>query len=339
MNSVSQDLSKKFLKFFSANNLLKDVGGNFAVGVSGGPDSMALISLLSHWASENDDTLQIHALIVNHGLRKEAKDEAEQVKKWLTEWSNVHPEILNRSIAKEELNKRVQERAREDRYQLLSEYCEHQQIQYLFLAHHSDDQAETFLFRLAKGSGLDGLCAMSEVSTYSERLKILRPLLSSQKDDLILYCNEQNIPFVNDPSNYNKKFARPRLRQAKDVLEAEGLSSKRLFLTAQRLNRAKRALDYYSEIAFSSSVINHSDNEIILDFNHLISEPEEIRIRVIQQCIKILTPLNQPYGPRMEKIESLSKDLFYNLAFKPRTLGGLVFKVADKGTKIKIYRE
>jgi tRNA(Ile)-lysidine synthase len=339
MNTKSNDIWKKLLQIFSHDDILNHDDAAIAVGVSGGPDSMALIALLSKILSEKRNECVIHALIVNHNLRDGAEQEAESVKKWLSSWSNVKPEILHRDITDEQKNVRIQENARADRYKLISEYCDTHNINKLYLAHHIDDQAETFLFRLAKGSGLDGLSAMTLLSEYSDTLQIVRPLLSIQKEELVEYCNENQIPYVSDPSNFNQQFARPRLRHARDVLEKEGLTSKRLFLTAQRLNRAKKALDYYAESVLSRSIIDEEMSEISLDFKSIQSEPEEIRLRVVRLCIKKMTPLSQPYGPRMDRVESLSEDIFCNTEFKTRTLGGLVFKMIEREKKLKIYRE
>src|SRR5690606_16901854 len=99
----------------------------------------------------------------------------------------------------------VMEYARELRYQLLTQFCQQHNIHHLAVAHHLDDQAETFLLRLARGSGVDGLAAMSPISSL-HGLTLLRPLLNTPKADLVSYLQARNIPWVEDPTNRNPAY-------------------------------------------------------------------------------------------------------------------------------------
>jgi tRNA(Ile)-lysidine synthase len=158
----------------------------FAVAVSGGPDSMTLAKLLSSWATQNNKT--IHALTVDHGLRAESADEAAQVAAWLKNWPNTRHSVLKWEGDKPQ--NRIQEEARNARYRLMTDYCAGQGISSLFLAHHQDDQAETFLLRLAMGSGLDGLAAMRAVHKTGAGLILLRPFLTLPKERLLATCGD-----------------------------------------------------------------------------------------------------------------------------------------------------
>ena len=137
-----------------------------AIGLSGGPDSLALTHMLSQLCSKHNLNTEIHALIINHNLRPEAADEAEEVAQIAKTLPCVTPVILRWDMP--ETDSRIMEAARAARYDLMANYCVEQDIKYLYIAHHLDEQAETFLFRLAKGSGLDGLCGMQETYAYSD---------------------------------------------------------------------------------------------------------------------------------------------------------------------------
>jgi len=183
-----------------------------AVGVSGGADSMAFLSLLQEWCAAHGKIL--HALSVNHGLREAAKDECAMVEHYCQQYDHVQHQTLQWD---DPSNVRVQEEARRARYDLMGGYCQEKGISHLFLAHHADDQAETVLFRLAKGSGLDGLAGIRNQQGMNG-VTLCRPLLDVAKEDLIEFCEVQDIPYIDDPSNDADSFARVRLRQSMDVL-------------------------------------------------------------------------------------------------------------------------
>jgi tRNA(Ile)-lysidine synthase len=309
-------------------NFLKD--NAFALGVSGGPDSMVLAKLLSGWAAQNGKTL--HALTVDHGLRPESADEAAKVSEWLAAWPNITHAILKWEGEKPQ--NRIQEEARTARYNLMTDYCKGQGIKCLFLAHHQDDQAETFLLRLSMGSGLDGLAAMRPVHTMGSGLVLLRPLLGLPKERIMATATTHGVPFVNDPSNRSENFARVRLRKSIPALEAEGLTSKRLAVTAERLDRARSALDNMAEKAQISAALSSDTARIVYKIEALRPWPEEIILRVLIYAMKSLRPTGD-HLPRMEKIESLFRDFMNPAPFTKRTLGGLIFERDDKeGTLI-----
>ncbi len=301
--------------------------GAFAVGLSGGPDSMVLTRLLSDWAGRRGGGTAVHAITVDHGLRPESAAEARQAGEWVKDWPHIHHSIMAWQGEKPE--KRIQEEARNARYDLMSEYCAGKGIRGLFLAHHQDDQAETFLLRLAMGSGLDGLAAMRPVHNYNSSLALLRPFLGIPKERLLATAASLGIPFASDPSNKSENFARVRLRKSLSALEAEGLSSKRLAVTSERLDRARIALDIIAEKAQNMAVISKDTGRIVYKFNTLLEWPDEIILRVLIQAMKARRPVGE-YLPRMEKIESLFRDLMAPAPFTKRTLGGLIFERDDR---------
>jgi tRNA(Ile)-lysidine synthase len=176
----------------------------FAVAVSGGADSLALTFLLHHWVKERGGKLI--ALHVDHGLRPSSRQEALLVQGWL-EAKGIdvrllfwYPTIPVRG---------VQEKARDARYALLKCFCKSNHVLHLFLAHHLDDQRETYFYRLSKKSGPDGLAGMSAIEEQ-EDVRFLRPLLKFSKEELKTVLGDH--PFITDPSNTNPAFWRGQFR-------------------------------------------------------------------------------------------------------------------------------
>lgn len=329
--ALSSPVFKNFKAGALVQSLLDNPPPSIAVALSGGPDSMALLYLLSQLA-----VCPVHAITIDHGLRKNSAAEAEQVARWVKDWPNVHHHILKWTGKKPEAN--IMERARDARYALLEKWCRKKSVGQLWLGHNRTDQAETFLFRLAKGSGLDGLGGIQACSFYQDtNLALMRPLLDVSKDDLLTFCRTHKIPHVKDPSNENPKFARIRLRQALPVLEAEGLSEKRLAVTAQRLSRARAALDYYTAQLFDHSV-TLAKNRASIKLTALTGAPEEIRTRVIRRVLAELSGVG--HGPRLETLEDrLSTFFAAGGAAKRFTLGGFLFSQDVKKDIFLIMRE
>lgn len=328
---ITNAVKQFFTKYSDIANRTK-----FAVAVSGGPDSMALAHVLFSFFPDK----KFHILSVNHGLRDEAFDEIKFVKAWSQNYPNaVFADFLWEGDKPET---RVMEAARVERYRLISNYCNEQDIDYLFLGHHQDDQAETFLIRLSKGSGIDGLGAMSKISEYNAGLKFVRPLLNVSKEEILNYCNSNDILFVQDPSNKNGKYLRPRLREARDILEKEGLTSKRLSVTANRLARARLALDEISNRAYEDAFISNTNNNILLNAASLSIQPDEIRLRVLKIALEVIQPV-QDYAIRYNKLEDLHEAIweYYNLGedMKRRSLGNCFFSYNNKIQQIKIEKD
>ncbi len=241
------------------------------VAVSGGADSMALAHLLR--AAFPKKT--IYAYTVDHALRTESADEAKQVSDWLSSiathrtlvWHNDKPETA------------IQEEARGARYDLLHQACTEDGVGVLCLGHHQDDQGETLLHRLAKGSGLDGLGGMRTTTPYQD-IVLMRPLLNASHDDLVRYCKDNSIDWIEDPSNENEKFARVRLRHARQTLEGEGLTNTRLSRLADRMQRASDALDFYARQEWAVWKLEESNDKIILAPD-VFTLPDEIGLRII----------------------------------------------------------
>lgn len=305
-----------------------------AAGVSGGPDSMALAWLLKDWAASHG--IRLHILTVDHQLRAESADEARMVGDTVKHWPNVTHKILYWNGDKPDA--RLLEEARTARYALMCDYCAAHDITHLFIAHHQDDQAETFLMRLAKGSGLDGLSGMKREQEM-DGITLVRPLLSVAKDDLVALCDDNNIPYARDPTNEKTDYLRPRLRAARAALEEEGLSAKRLATTAMRLARARTALDEYARRAFESTAHTQNGESVSFHRDALCAHPEDIVVRVVLDAMGRVRASNDSYPPRMEKVEALVADLLAGRLDKTATLGGCLFVPDAKNGLLWVKRE
>ena len=227
-----------------------------AVAVSGGSDSLCLAILSNRWIKKREGKL--HAVTLDHKLRKESKVEARQVSDWLKcynithkiiEWNGPYP------------RSGIQAAARLARYKLLEEFCRNKNILHLLVGHHQNDQAETVLIRQESSSGPDGLAAMAAIYEKKD-IRILRPFLKVSKPRLVATLNALDQEWVDDPSNMNAETARGRLRA--DVKEstldealviAKNSASIRIKSEIETARMAARALSFNSA-AFILSLIH-----------------------------------------------------------------------------------
>ncbi len=285
---------------------------HIAAGVSGGADSMALAALLHRWTEAGGGRLT--ALIVDHGLRAEAAAEARSVGRSLRSLGIAH-RILRWDGDVPKAN--VQAEARRIRHDLLAAWCARHGILHLALGHHREDQAETFLLRLGRGSGLDGLAAMAGVSAGAQ-IRLVRPLLDVPKARLVSTLRASNIGWVEDPTNQDTRHARIRLRDLAPRLAAEGLSAERLAATAARLSRARRALETSVAELLVRAVRIHPAGFARLDAALLTAAPDEVALRALARILMTVGGL--AYVPRLDRLERLLARLRTGLA-KGLTLG------------------
>lgn len=306
------------------------------LAVSGGPDSLALMHATAAWRNAKPRACAIVVLTVDHRLRPEAAGEAA----WVCDQAaarGLSAECLRDDGAVPPASG-IQAWARQLRYRLLIERARRVRgPAAIALAHHQDDLAETFLMRLARGSGVDGLSAMRAETRLREAV-ILRPFLSLPKSRLLATLDELHIEALADPSNELARFERVRLREARSARDALGLTDAALARTAHRLNRARQALedmttrflqptasDLWFERYGIARLNSPGPDERI---------PDEIAIRALSRIIAAVSGLSE--AVRLMKIERIWAEL--NSAGElRRSLGGCILS-KSKG-RILIYRE
>ncbi|QQG36959.1 MAG: tRNA lysidine(34) synthetase TilS [Micavibrio aeruginosavorus] len=312
-------------------------GAAIAVALSGGADSLALCVLLHEWVLARHLTL--HALTVDHSLRPESAEEARRVGALATAHCPGLRHVVLRRDPEKIAPTRLQEEARRDRYRLMRGYCVSHGIRYLCLAHHQDDQVETFLFRLAKGSGIDGLAGMRAVVPAGDAdLDYVRPLLDIPKGRLVAACRARGLDFINDPSNSDERFARARMRAWLQGLSSEGFSIKRLTQTAQRMERAARALEDIAAQVWKKALLTQSPAELVLSLGEVALQPEDIRVRILMRALERVGG-GAGYGPRLEQVEDLQRHIFDKTGFTRTTLHHCLIEKSGARQTLRFVRE
>ncbi|MGE5505530.1 MAG: tRNA lysidine(34) synthetase TilS [Actinomycetota bacterium] len=296
-----------------------------AVAVSGGPDSTALALLADGWARAQGG--RAVALTVDHRLRPDSAAEAAAVHALLAARGIDH-RVLVWDGPKPAAD--VQAAARAARYRLLGDWCREAQVLHLLLAHHQDDQAETLLLRLGRGSGVDGLAAMAPVQE-TRWGRLLRPLLGVPRARLA--ATVADLPTVDDPSNRSDAFSRARLRQLMPALAAEGLSPRRLAATAGRMGRARAALEHACATVAARTVELHPAG-FALVAPAAFDQPAEVALRLLGRVLGVVGGGEHPL--RLERVERLLAELRTGLP-AARTLGGC--RVAPWRGRVLVSRE
>jgi tRNA(Ile)-lysidine synthase len=215
----------------------------------------------------------------------------------------------------------------------MAAYCHAHDIPALVTAHHLDDQAETFLMRLKRGSGLDGLAAIPERGVWAG-IAILRPLLDVPKARLVATLAAQNIPYASDPSNADPRFERARVRDSIEALARLGIAPEALALSARRLRRAREALDRAAQDFLARHSEMSEAGYAVVDQVALAGAPQEITLRALARLIGAVGGMEEPV--RLAKLEALLVSLTEN-PDKTHTLGRC--RLEPIGERLGIFRE
>ena len=304
-----------------------------ALGVSGGPDSLALMHLGAAWARARGGTAV--ALTVDHGLRPEAAAEAEAVGASARRLGISH-HILRWEGAKPAAN--LAAAARAARYALLEGHCRAAGILHLLVAHTRDDQAETVLLRLARGSGASGLAAMAPATPLAD-VRLLRPFLDVPKARLVATLSALGETWVEDPANSDPARARARTRAALDLLAPLGIEAARLAQTALVMGRARAALHHATARLLAEALVLSPAGAGLLAPEPILRAPREIGLRALSRTLAVLGGLDYP--PRAGGLEHLLDALAAPGSWRGRTLGGcrLVAAGGKARGRILIHRE
>jgi tRNA(Ile)-lysidine synthase len=270
-------------------------------------------------------------LTVDHGLRPESRGEAELVgsiaaglglRHAILTWAGPH-----------DRGGSLQERARTARYDLMSAYCHANDIAAILTAHQLDDQAETFLMRLKRGSGLDGLAAIPEESVWAG-IAVLRPLLDIPKARLAATLKESGLAWAEDPSNQDQRFERARVRASGEALAKLGLSPEALARSAKRLRRARAAIERSTDDFLAAQATVSEAGYCLFAPKALAVAPAEIALRALSRVLASVGGRAEPI--RLAKLEALLAALELDPG-KTHTLGGC--RIAPIGAELGIFRE
>lgn len=328
---------EELVRHLTAQLRALEAGPPVAAAVSGGGDSMALAHLLPAAARaldySPDDVL---AVTVDHGLRPESAQEAATVGRWMKALGVSH-DILTWRGARSEAG--LQAAARRARYVLMLQWCARRGVRTLLTAHTADDQAETVLMRLARGSGVDGLSGIAPFrlleAADGTRVRLLRPLLEVPRSRLRACLEARGAGWLEDPSNENPAFDRVRARHALALLEPLGLSRARLVKTAAQMARARSALEDAAEAAAKDAVRHHPAGFAWIDPAVLGRVPRETGLRVLARTLMAVS--GAAYRPRLDRLER-ALDALRGLSSKARTVGGCRL-VPQKDGRVLICRE
>lgn len=283
------------------------VGQRLGIAVSGGADSLALL-LLAHAVRPGE----IEAATVDHGLRPEAAQEAQHVARICADLGVPHA-ILTVEVPSGNL----QSEARRARYAALARWMSERGLELLASAHHADDQAETLLMRLMRGSGLSGLAGVrARGAVPGSDYRLIRPLLDWRKHELEGFVRDAGIEPVEDPSNCDDRFDRVRLRKA--LAQADWIDPIALAQSASNLADADEALRWAANLEWQQQVRHEKDGAVV----YCPNAPRAVRMLVLGRAIRELG--GEPRGRALaELIDALETGQGGNLAgVLVRTISG-----------------
>jgi tRNA(Ile)-lysidine synthase len=309
--------NKKILLLYSnfkaqLNNLVKK--NTFLVAVSGGPDSLALSALCKAYSEEKKN--RVHYVLVDHGLRANSTKEALAVKS-LFKKKRLSLIILKN---KKKINKNTQSQARIIRYQLLLNYCDEHKIKFILTGHHRDDQIETFLIRLSRGSGIQGLSSMNKITKLNHRIKLFRPLLSENKQDLTFLAKKYFGKIFYDPSNSNQKYLRTNMRVLIKQFEKNGIKRDRIINSINNLAATRDTLNSYIQ-GIEKKCLIKKKYTILVNLKFFLIENNDIQLKILSNSIKYVS--NSYYPPRAKKVLNLISRVKVKKEMKD-TLGGCI---------------
>ena len=254
-----------------------------AIAVSGGGDSVALMLLMRDWLATQGG--RGFVLTVHHGLRPAAMDETRMVKSWAARlgFSCI---ILTCHMSQEKTVS--QSMARRARYAVLSDWCRRSGVMHLFLAHHRGDQAETFLMRHFRGSGVVGLAAMPRVAERPG-LRLVRPLLGFSKERLAMTCRNRGQGWVEDPSNRQMMYERARWRMVMPMLAAQGYDQRRLVDLSVRAGLKRVSIEQRAASLMAEAATFYPQGYAYLECAPVVSASSEVADHVVGSMMRMVS--------------------------------------------------
>lgn len=298
-SSAQSDLEALLIQ--AVGNLVGEAAGlRFGVAVSGGPDSMALLDLAHRCFAG-----RVEAATVDHGLRPESADEAAMVAQWCSGRGIPHAALHPTAP----LTGNVQQWARAQRYAALEDWRSERRIDWLCTAHHADDQLETVLMRLNRGSGVNGLSGIRARQGH-----VLRPLLNARRADLLDHVRSAGLPFVNDPSNADPRFDRAAIRQ--HLENVSWLDARAATRSAAALAECAEALDWMVD-DLAAAHVRREGGDWLLTRTDL---PRELLRRLLMRIVAEAQPGALPRG------DGIDRAILVAAQGGQTSLGGLLIK-------------
>lgn len=324
-------ISDTFIKVFNKFNEIKN--NTVIVGVSGGIDSMCLLLTLNEWSKKNNT--KVIAITVDHKLRLTSTEEANYVSQICHEFDIEH-HILTWDAEKSFKN--LEAKARDKRYELISKFCKENSVKYLITAHHMSDQAETFFIRLFRGSGIEGLSSMQEITNIFD-ITIIRPFLTLHKSFLKKFLIDNSIKWIEDESNQDEKFLRNKIRNFIDSFEDKETITERINFAINEINKCKENfLKIVNEA--EKDILKFEFDRCILFIDNIFKYDSNVILRLLAKAL--MNESGNIYKPRLEKLKKLFDEIvkFYfdrTLNLKYTFYGCVIEKVDDK--MVVVYRE
>lgn len=262
---------------FSYLNSLLQLKDKIVIGLSGGPDSMCLLNVLIKLKDKYN--LTIICAHINHNLREESNEEEKFVQKYCKK-NNIIFEYLK--IDNYKNNKFSEDEARRKRYDFFNQVMNKYQANYLMTAHHGDDLIESVLMRIVRGSNLSGFIGIPKI-TENKNYKIVRPLIYVNKEEILKYLNDNNIPYCIDKSNDSEKYTRNRYRKRMlpFLREEERLVHLKFLQYSEELQKYH---DYINQVIKDKIDSIYIENKIVI--NKLLEENSFLQEKIIEYVIK-----------------------------------------------------
>ena len=219
------------------------------------------------------------------------------------------------------------------RYKLLKNFCLKYKIKTILTAHNLEDQVETFLIRLSRGSGLKGLSGMKSLRNIDKNIELYRPLLDINKKVLIKISQNVFGEYFKDPSNNNSKYLRTKIRKLKKHLTKSGIHYDQIIKSINNLASSNDTLDEYYQETFNK-IVKKNKTETLIDLKKFNLLNNEIKMKLINDSVKSLR--KNYYNLRAKKVINLIKH-FRTQNFGSRTLGGCLF--SKKASKLCVQIE
>lgn len=313
----NKKISQIYKKFEKSLNINKD----FAVAVSGGPDSLALAFLAKIYSIKKK--LNSKYFIVDHRLRLNSTEEAKNVTKVLKKYL-INAQILTWKGKKPLKN--IQSLARNKRYELLFAQSDKYKIDDILLGHHQDDLFENFFIRILRGSGLKGLVSLDKKNNINGK-NLLRPLLDQKKDDLVYLSKNIFNFYVQDPSNQDEKYLRIRVRKMIEQLKKDGLDEKKFLKTIENLKSSNFVVNFYvkENLRKNTSFLKKS-NKLILN-KLFFEQPHEVVLRAFSESIKLIG--KKYYSVRGRKLDKIINEIKNSRTLRV-TLGNCIIEKVNE---------